>query len=88
MSEESKQKMSKAKIGISPWNKGKSLGYTVKNKGKKHSQESKQKMSDKKIKEKNPFYGKTHSPETLAKMSAARKEYWAKRRQEKEDAPE
>jgi hypothetical protein len=40
--------------------------------GKKHSEESKAKMSAIKTGELHPFYGKKHSEETKAKMSAIR----------------
>jgi len=44
-------------------------------KGSKHSEESKKKMSESKkgkmVGEKNPFYGKTHSEETRKKISEA-----------------
>lgn len=42
-------------------------------KGVTHSDESKKKMSDSKKGEKSPFFGKSHSLETIKKMSAAHK---------------
>lgn len=50
------------------------------NKGNKYSEETRKKMSDKKKKltgEKNPFYGRKHSPESLKKMSDAKKGKYA-----------
>lgn len=44
------------------------------NKNRKHSQESKQKISDKVSNINNPFHGKKHSNETLDVMSAKRKQ--------------
>ena len=38
--------------------------------GKKHAEESKRKMSRKWKGANNPFYGKTHTKETLARLSA------------------
>ena len=49
------------------------LNYSKIRKGKKHSAETKAKMSAAKISEKHPFYGKTHSAESKEKMSAALK---------------
>jgi group I intron endonuclease len=45
MSEDQKKKLSKARQGIEPWNKGKKGLQVGHMKGKKHTQESKQKMS-------------------------------------------
>ena len=61
-SEESKRKMSEARKGKIPWNKG-SKGLQVGwNKGKEFLKG-----------EKNPFYGKHHSEETKRKISEAKK---------------
>jgi len=50
------------------WRKRISVAMT----GKRMSEETKQKISEAKIGERNPFYGKHHSAATLAKMSATR----------------
>ena len=49
------------------------LNYSKIRKGKKHSAETKAKMSAAKISEKNAMYRKKHSAESKEKMSAARK---------------
>jgi hypothetical protein len=80
-SEESKKKMSEARKGIEPWNKGKTNIYSEETKrkisetlkGKTHSEEFKKKMSEVTKGENNPFYGKTHSEETKRKISEAKK---------------
>ena len=64
MSEKAKRKISKARKGQKPWNKGK-IGV--------YSKATRRKMSEAKNGKKNPFYGKTHSEKTKRKMSKARK---------------
>jgi hypothetical protein len=84
-SEETKQKISQAHKGKTPWNKGKSLseetrqklsqahkGKTPWNKGKPRSEETRQKISQALMGEKHPQYGKPHSEETKQKMSQAK----------------
>ena len=72
-SEETKEKISEANKGKTPWNKGKKGVQSPSMKGRKHTDESRRKMSEakkgKNSGEKNPFYGKTHTPESRAKMS-------------------
>jgi hypothetical protein len=68
MQDESKTKISNAL-------KGKYLGKETWMKGKKHSEESKQKLREKaklRTGEKNGFYGKTHSDETIEKIKKGR----------------
>jgi len=60
ISDETRKKLSESHKGQVPWNKGKKIGQ-----GKKHSEESKQKMSEAKI-------GKKHTEESKQKMSEAR----------------
>lgn len=66
-SDETKEKMRRARIGKSPWNKG-----------VKMSSESVEKNRQSQIGlqagDKNPFFGKKHSEESKAKMSAAQKQ--------------
>ena len=64
---EAKRKMSLAKIGYAPWNKGKN-GYTH----KPHTEEAKRKMSLAAIGNKK-FLGKTHTPEVRKRMSESKK---------------
>ena len=70
-SEETKQKMSRARMGKAPWNKGtKGLMGVHWSNGLKlgpHSEESKNKR--KRFGPKNHFFGKTHTTETLTKIS-------------------
>lgn len=64
---------------LSAINKGKTLSEEHKAKigkagiGRKHTEESKQKMSEAQKGEKNSFYGKSHTKETLSKMSESHK---------------
>jgi group I intron endonuclease len=66
-SDETKEKIRQARIGKSPWNKG-----------VKMSSESVEKNRQSQIGlqagDKNPFFGKKHSEESKAKMSAAQKQ--------------
>ena len=76
-SEETKEKISEANKGKTPWNKGKKGVQSPSMKGRKHTDESRRKMSEakkgKNSGEKNPFYRKTHTPESRAKMSESSK---------------
>ncbi len=74
-SNETKQKQSLQRKGVA---KPKSFGETISQiqkqkggffKGKKHTEESKKKTSDKVAGEKNPFYGKKHTKEVVLGMS-------------------
>lgn len=68
MTEETKKKMSLARIGIKLSDETKRrLSEALK--GKKFSEQHKQNISKEKIGEKNPFYGKEHSSETKEKIS-------------------
>ena len=55
---------------------GKNTGKDNSNFGNVWSKEQRNKMSERQRKEKNNMYKKTHTPEALAKMAAARKKYW------------
>lgn len=63
----------KHKQKISENRKGKSSGINHQNFGKKHSEETKLKMSLAQTREKHAMFGKKHSPETKLKMSLSRK---------------
>jgi 5-methylcytosine-specific restriction endonuclease McrA len=66
----------KFKKGQTPWNKG-----------KKHTNETKRKISLKaklRIGDKNPFYGKKHSEEARKKMSENNKRFWKGKHRSKE----
>ena len=65
-SEETKEKMSEAKKGQIPWNKGKKGMYN-------HSEETKQRMSESHKGEKHHMWGKEHSEETKQRMSESHK---------------
>ena len=71
ISEETKKKMSEARKGCIPWNKGVHLESPMK--GKHHSEETKKKMSEAKKGRISNRKGKHHSEETKRKMSEARK---------------
>ena len=77
LSEETKKKMSIAKLGEKCWIYGKHHSGDTKNKisisnlGKKHSEESKNKISIALSGENNPFFGKHLSKEHKKKMSIA-----------------
>jgi len=73
-SEETKQYLREINIGkiISQETRNK---QSVARKGKKHSIESKEKMRELKLKDKNPFYNKTHSDEQKEKWSKERRKY-------------
>lgn len=60
--DETKQKISEAGMGRTPWNKGKATGVGEENPfyGKKHTDETKQLQSEAKSGFNNPFYGKEH----------------------------
>lgn len=74
-SKETRKKMSNAKKGNAPWNKGTKgkmgLHWAVGRKLNPHSEESKRKR--KRFGEQNHFFGKTHTKETLEKLSKALK---------------
>jgi hypothetical protein len=85
-SEETKQKMSKQRIGHCGWNKGKHyFNHTEETKqkirdtkvGKPRSEETKRKVSEtlkgKYAGNKNPFYGRTHSEETRLLLKESHK---------------
>lgn len=77
VSEETRQKMSKIHKGKIPWNKGVPMPPKLKEKllathiGKKHSEETRKKMSLARQGRK-PMLGKKHSEEAKAKMSVSR----------------
>lgn len=78
-SKEHRKKLSESRIGKIPWNKGKPMYDNVKialrnsRLGKPLSEEHKQKLSRLFTGTNNPFYGKKHSAETLAKIQFSRK---------------
>lgn len=53
--------------------------------GKHHTEESKRKMGDAKRGEKSVWWGKKHTEETLRKMSEKRREYWARKKAQREN---
>lgn len=75
-SAEVKKKMSEAQKGNQKWKLRKSNEHSRKlglsNKGKKMSAEFKKNLSEINTGKGNPFYGKTHSEETKAKISKSR----------------
>jgi group I intron endonuclease len=92
-SEESIRKQSMARSGENGYwfgkvgpNKNKKVSEETRRKqslahsGRKHSEKTKQQMSNNHIGIKNPFYGKTHTDENKIKMGDASKRYWEKRR--------
>lgn len=76
-SDETKRKMSNSRKGKTPWNKGtKGQMPPVWSKGLKlpsPSEETRKKMSDSSRGEKNHFFGKTHTKESLEKLCRALK---------------
>lgn len=84
VSEETRNKMSIAHKG-NPSNKGKKLSAETRAKlseahkgnkvmlGRKLSEETRKKMSEAQQGKKNHFFGKKHTPETIAKIKAARR---------------
>lgn len=69
VSEETRCLMSKARLGISPWNRGVS-GYSTKNKGRVFSEETRRKMSESAKKRKSqPWSGKSLPLEVREKIS-------------------
>ena len=78
-SEETKRKISEANKGTAPPNKGKPMSEEQKKllskirSGSKSSAETRAKISASGM-------GKVHSPESIAKMSLKKKEYWDKKR--------
>ena len=83
-SKETRRKMSIAHLG-NPSNTGKKLSEETRRKlseahkgnkvmlGRKLSEETRKKMSEAQKGEKNHFYGKKHTPETIEKIKAARR---------------
>lgn len=75
-SQEVKNKMSAAQKGNKKWKLRKSNDYCrlmgLSNKGKKLSKEQKRKISETRIGEKAPFFGKTHSNKTKITISLAK----------------
>lgn len=63
-SQETRNKMSKSRLGKEPWNKGKPHPCDRSNR-RGHSIESKKKRSENSKGNKNPFFGKKHSQKTL-----------------------
>ena len=59
----------KGKSGLDRANKNNSVCKSCTKKGKKHSEETCRKKSEKMKGEKHPFYGKTHSEETRRQIS-------------------
>jgi len=55
------------------------------NKGSKHSEETKRKISEAEMGEKNHFYGKHHSEETKRKMSEAMLRWNGRKKNEKKN---
>ena len=76
LSEETIKKMSLARLGKRPSEEAR-RNMSIAQSGKKMSDEARAKISESKSGENNPNYGKTHSEETKAKMSAAAKKRWA-----------
>lgn len=79
MSEESKQKMSKVRIGIPKSEETRQKMREAQQGehhpmfGKNHSEETRGKMSEAQRGEHHPMFGKTHSEETIKKMSEAKR---------------
>ena len=79
ISDETRRKMSLAKKGRTPYNKGKHLSEEHKkkigeaNKDKTMSEEARKKISESISGEKHPFFGKHHSEETRKKLSESHK---------------
>lgn len=87
-SQSTRDKISAANKGRTPPNKGKpspNKGMPSHRKGKTLPKETCMKMSIARMGSKNPNYGKhrKHSEKTKAKLSAALKVYWAKKKAEK-----
>jgi group I intron endonuclease len=89
LSEEHKRKIGEAKLGEKNPQYGKHPSEETKiklsesHKGKHHTDETRRKMSEAKkvlVGEKHPRFGKHHSEETKRKMTAARLEYWQRKR--------
>ncbi len=58
--------------------------YGVRRTGWKHKDETRTKMSAAQSGEQHAFYGRKHTPETLEKIAAGSRAYWARKRAEKE----
>jgi hypothetical protein len=92
LSDEHKKKLSEARKGVSPANKGIPSSEESKEKnrishlGKTHSQESKEKRSQRMIGAGNHMFGKTLSEEHRLKKSIAMKAFWDKKRSEKKNS--
>ena len=78
-SDETRKKISEAKLNKPLSDKARKKVSDA-NKSKILSAETRRKMSDAQTGEKNHFFGKKHSDETKAKVSLAKKAYWANRR--------
>lgn len=78
ISEESRKKMSKSRLGKEPWNKNTKGLMKAWNKGKKTGPQTEEiKNKKKRFAETNHFYGRKHSEETLKKISENRKGHTA-----------
>jgi len=86
--DETKRKISEAKKGKTPWNKGKPMPVETRKKqskaksgennpnwGKKLSEDHRRKLSESRKGENNPNWGKSFSEEWKQKMSASRKSF-------------
>lgn len=75
ISEETKKKMSKSQKLVKRKPMSEETKEKIRNakKGVKLSEETKKKMSESHMGEKNHFYGKTHSNETIIKISETKK---------------
>lgn len=87
-SDETRKKMSEAKKGHIPWNKGEKLSDETRKKmsvakkgennpwyGKHLSEEHKRKLSESKKCENNPLFGKHHTEETIQKIKNAHRKF-------------
>ena len=70
--EETRRKMSEARLGVSVHTEESKRKISEAHKGKKLTEETRKKLSEAKLGEKNPFYGKKLTEETKRKMSEAK----------------